>query len=124
MEALKNYSWPGNIRELQNSIEQLKILVEGPEIRLDDLPFNIRMAQGASSNASGGNSSASGPSIAMTLEDLERNHILQMLAFQHGNKTKTAKVLGITIKTLYNKLHRYGLIEGDATAVQNTGHQH
>ena len=45
MEALKAYAWPGNIRELQNTIEQLKILAEGPEIRLEDLPFNIRMAK-------------------------------------------------------------------------------
>jgi DNA-binding NtrC family response regulator len=57
----------------------------------------------------------------MSLEDLERNHILQMLAYQHGNKTKTAKVLGITIKTLYNKLHRYGLLDGTAAAGAASG---
>ena len=124
MEALKNYSWPGNIRELQNAIEQLKILVEGPEIRLDDLPFNIRMsAQTAANNNSSTKTSPAGNalhgmSIAMTLEDLEKNHILQMLSFQHGNKTKTAKLLGITIKTLYNKLHRYGLLESSVDMVQ------
>ena len=89
MNALKSYSWPGNIRELQNTIEQLRILVEGNEIRLEDLPFNIRMAQttaaqpGQSQSATGGQST-----IAMSLEDLERNHILQMLAYQHGNKTR------------------------------------
>ncbi|MCO5143727.1 MAG: sigma-54-dependent Fis family transcriptional regulator [Oligoflexia bacterium] len=109
VEALKNYGWPGNIRELQNTVEQLKILVDGPEIRLEDLPFNIRMAKGKA-NEDGSNSSNQ-TSIAMTLEDLEKNHILQMLAYQQGNKTKTAKVLGITIKTLYNKLHRYGLLD-------------
>jgi transcriptional regulator with GAF, ATPase, and Fis domain len=116
MEAMKAYAWPGNIRELQNTIEQLKILAEGPEIRQEDLPFNIRMAK--SSNGSGNPSSGNGNghAIAMTLEDLERNHILQMLAYQHGNKTKTAKLLGITIKTLYNKLHRYGLLESEASA--------
>ena len=113
MEALKHYAWPGNIRELQNSIEQLKILAEGPEIKLDDLPFNIRMAHGsAQQSGHAAISNASGSvAVAMTLEDLEKNHILQMLAYQHGNKTKTAKVLGITIKTLYNKLHRYGILE-------------
>jgi transcriptional regulator with GAF, ATPase, and Fis domain len=119
MEAMKSYAWPGNIRELQNSIEQLKILAEGPEIRLEDLPFNIRMAR-SNNNSSSGSSlhqgASSGATIAMTLDDLEKNHILQMLSYQHGNKTKTAKVLGITIKTLYNKLHRYGLLESDATA--------
>jgi two-component system response regulator HydG len=111
MNALKNYSWPGNIRELQNTIEQLRILVEGSEIRLEDLPFNIRMAQTQAQQPGQAASTGGGNTIAMSLEDLERNHILQMLAYQHGNKTKTAKVLGITIKTLYNKLHRYGLLE-------------
>ena len=115
MQALKNYSWPGNIRELQNTIEQLRILVEGNEIRLEDLPFNIRMAPAitAQSSALSGGAGSSSHTIAMSLEDLEKNHILQMLAFQHGNKTKTAKVLGITIKTLYNKLHRYGMLDGN-----------
>ncbi|MGZ3705854.1 MAG: sigma 54-interacting transcriptional regulator, partial [Bdellovibrionota bacterium] len=122
MNALKNYAWPGNIRELQNMIEQLRILVEGNEIRLEDLPFNIRMAQSNALQSGVGNGgTGSGNTIAMSLEDLERNHILQMLAYQHGNKTKTAKVLGITIKTLYNKLHRYGLLAGDAAAGAASG---
>lgn len=121
MEAFKNYAWPGNIRELQNSIEQLKILAEGPEIKIDDLPFNIRMAQGQNSS---GQTANQGVQIAMTLDDLEKNHILQMLSYQHGNKTKTAKVLGITIKTLYNKLHRYGLLEGDQVVVAESSQQH
>ncbi|MGE3261882.1 MAG: sigma 54-interacting transcriptional regulator [Bacteriovoracia bacterium] len=119
MEAMKHYAWPGNIRELQNTIEQLKILVEGSEIRIEDLPFNIRMSQSSNTNASTQNN-ASQHTIAMTLEDLEKNHILQMLAYQHGNKTKTAKVLGITIKTLYNKLHRYGLLETSPAMVEQS----
>jgi len=123
MTALKSYSWPGNIRELQNMIEQLRILVEGNEIRLEDLPFNIRMAQSSSAQNTHGSSGASGHTVAMSLEDLERNHILQMLAYQHGNKTKTAKVLGITIKTLYNKLHRYGLLESKNGEVDATGEE-
>jgi transcriptional regulator with GAF, ATPase, and Fis domain len=124
MEAMKAYSWPGNIRELQNTIEQLKILAEGPEIRLEDLPFNIRMASSRNPDAQAPGAAGGGGSmaIAMTLDDLERNHILQMLAYQHGNKTKTAKVLGITIKTLYNKLHRYGLLENDSPAEKVVQH--
>jgi transcriptional regulator with GAF, ATPase, and Fis domain len=122
MEAMKAYPWPGNIRELQNTIEQLKILAEGPEIRLEDLPFNIRMAKSNAAPGMNPGGGQSGNTIAMTLEDLERNHILQMLAYQHGNKTKTAKVLGITIKTLYNKLHRYGLVESEAAAAKSVQH--
>jgi DNA-binding NtrC family response regulator len=48
--------------------------------------------------------------IDLPLEEVEKNHILRSLTYHHGNKTKTAQTLGITIKTLYNKLHRYGVI--------------
>ena len=49
MEVFQNYAWPGNIRELQNTIERLKILAEGPEIKLEDVPFAIRAPKDASS---------------------------------------------------------------------------
>jgi two-component system response regulator HydG len=103
VEVFQNYDWPGNIRELQNTIERLKILAENNEIRLDDVPFTIRMPKnkGESSNDF---------SIDLPLEEVEKNHILRSLTYHHGNKTKTAQTLGITIKTLYNKLHRYGVI--------------
>ena len=48
--------------------------------------------------------------VEMTLGDLEKKHICRTLSFLGGNKTKTAKTLGITVKTLYNKLHSYGMI--------------
>lgn len=103
MEVFQNYDWPGNIRELQNTIERLKILAENNEIKLDDIPFGIRMPK--SKNES------SDFTFDMPLEDVEKNHILRTLTYNHGNKTKTAQSLGITIKTLYNKLHRYGVIQ-------------
>jgi transcriptional regulator with GAF, ATPase, and Fis domain len=103
LEAFAGYDWPGNIRELQNTIERLKILSDNNEIRLEDVPFEIRMP----------NSKADTTEFAvdMPLEDVEKNHILRTLAYNQGNKTKTAQSLGITIKTLYNKLHRYGIIQ-------------
>lgn len=107
-ELLENYDWPGNIRELQNTIERLKILAEDNEIRIDDIPFNIRMPK---ARAADGIHSGSEFSVDMSLDELERHHILKILAYHHGNKTKTASTLGVTIKTLYNKLHRYGLIK-------------
>ena len=58
-------------------------------------------------------------SLDMSLDELERNHILRALAYNHGNKTKTAQSLGVTIKTLYNKLHRYGILKPqDTTAAE------
>jgi transcriptional regulator with PAS, ATPase and Fis domain len=101
-DAFQNYDWPGNIRELQNTIERLKILAENNEIKLDDIPFTIRNPK---SRIETGDFS-----LEMPLDDVEKNHILRTLAYNHGNKTKTAHSLGITIKTLYNKLHRYGVL--------------
>lgn len=103
IDALQGYDWPGNIRELQNTIERMKILAENHEIRLDDVPSNIRLPQ-----------SKTDPTefaVDLPLEDIEKQHILRTLAYYQGNKTKTAQSLGITIKTLYNKLHRYGVFK-------------
>ena len=103
-------AWSGNIRELQNTIERLKILAENNEIRLEDIPFGIRMPK---SRVDQGDFS-----VDMPLDEVEKGHILRTLAYNHGNKTKTAQSLKITIKTLYNKLHKYGVIapSGQPTA--------
>jgi transcriptional regulator with GAF, ATPase, and Fis domain len=103
MDVLANYDWPGNIRELQNTIERMKILSENNEIKLDDIPFSIRVPKNRTETTDF--------SMDMPLEEVEKNHILRTLTYNHGNKTKAAHSLGITIKTLYNKLHRYGVIQ-------------
>jgi two-component system response regulator HydG len=107
-EILQNYDWPGNIRELQNTIERMKILCENHEIRIEDIPFGIRSPK--SSKAESGEYE-----VGMPLDELEKNHILRALTYFQGNKTKTAQSLGITIKTLYNKLHRYGVIQTEGS---------
>lgn len=115
LEVFANYDWPGNIRELQNTIERLKILAENNEIKLEDIPFSIRMPK---VRAESGDFT-----IDMPLEDVEKNHILRTLAYNHGNKTKTAQSLGITIKTLYNKLHRYGILQAPSNGVPSATEQ-
>ncbi len=115
MEVFQNYEWPGNIRELQNSMERLKILAENNEIRLEDIPFNIRMPKTRA------HESGMDVPLDMPLEEVEKNHILRTLAYNQGNKTKTAQSLGITIKTLYNKLHRYGMSPGQPTGGPEAG---
>jgi transcriptional regulator with GAF, ATPase, and Fis domain len=109
LEVLQNYDWPGNIRELQNTIERIKILSEHSEIRMEDLPFNIRMPSGTRKETSEF-------SVELSLEEIEKRHIIRMLSFHQGNKTKTAHALGITIKTLYNKLHRYDMLKPPSEA--------
>ena len=107
-EALLRYDWPGNIRELQNTVERLKILAEHAELRMEDLPFNIRVPK-APAEGAGPGLRTSIP-VGIPLEEVEKSHILQTLDDCRGNKTRAAQQLGITIKTLYNKLHRYGAI--------------
>ncbi len=115
IEVFQNYPWPGNIRELQNTMERLKILVEGPEIRLDDIPVAMRLPKETAH--------LSQFHIETPLEEVEKSHILRSLAFNQGNKTKTALSLGITIKTLYNKLHRYGVFaSNEETPTSNLNH--
>ena len=103
IEILSGYDWPGNIRELQNTIERMKILADNNELKLEDIPFGIRSPKIRQEVAE--------VTAEMTLDDVEKTHILKTLTFQGGNKTKTAHSLGITIKTLYNKLHRYGILQ-------------
>jgi transcriptional regulator with GAF, ATPase, and Fis domain len=121
--VLSRYSWPGNIRELQNTIERMKILADHAELRLEDVPASIRQQvlqapvhDGKTETPIG--NPAQGPVTPsenaafppeMPLEEVERRHILKALDHYAGNKTRTAQVLGITIKTLYNKLQRYGV---------------
>jgi two-component system response regulator HydG len=112
IDVFANYDWPGNIRELQNTIERLKILAENNEIRLEDIPFGIRMPKSRTES--------NDFTVDMPLEAVEKHHILRTLSYNQGNKTKTAQSLGITIKTLYNKLHRYGVIQpGVSEAIEN-----
>lgn len=103
MGVLLKYDWPGNIRELQNLCERLQILADGEEIQMSDLPDSILSPDCRTT--------IDDYDPSMTLNDLERRHIIKALNYFEGNKTQAANALGITIKTLYNKLHEYGEFE-------------
>jgi DNA-binding NtrC family response regulator len=96
MTAMSQYYWPGNVRELKNTIERLVVMTEGSSISIEDLPKNIR---GASSTTAEGTESV--------LSGIEKKHILKVLHEKQGNKTLAAEALGISLKTLYNKLKVY-----------------
>jgi len=93
--SLKNYDWPGNIRELANVLERALILSTGNTITLKDLPLTIL---GKSSTL---------PQSVSTLVEIEKNLIEKTLQELNGNKTKTAKTLGISLRNLYRKLEKY-----------------
>lgn len=100
MDLLKRYSWPGNVRELQNTVERFKILVESEVVGENDIPFNVK-------NPSANEGDYFDGSGSFLLEQVEKRHILRVLAYFKGNKTKAANAMGITVKTLYNKLAQY-----------------
>jgi Nif-specific regulatory protein len=108
IKALTEYNWQGNVRELQNVVERAFILSEGAIIEKLHLDQNIQNAE-AKPVIEKQIAVKSAEFKHVTLEELERVHIMSTLENLGGNKTKTAKVLGITVKTLYNKLHSYGV---------------
>jgi DNA-binding NtrC family response regulator len=104
-QKLLDYSWPGNVRELQNAIEYAVVLARQGVIGVKELPAEIQLPA-ALQQAEVVGLPRKG---VQTLDDLERNAILQALAECRGNKKKAAELLGIQRPTLYNKLKRYGI---------------
>lgn len=100
---MQKYDWPGNIRELQNVCERLQILSESETIMASDLPEQIKSPDQKIV--------IDDYDPTMPLHELEKRYILKALNYFEGNKTQAANALGITIKTLYNKLHEYGEFE-------------
>ncbi|HPM80805.1 MAG TPA: sigma-54 dependent transcriptional regulator [Candidatus Anammoximicrobium sp.] len=95
IHLLKSHSWPGNVRELANVIEHATILCDAPPISVEHLPRSF--------NARGVRMPDLGP---VSLRDLEMHAILQSLDRHDGNKTVAAEELGVSLKTLYNKLNQ------------------
>lgn len=104
LEKLTSYFWPGNAHELKNVMERTYILTDGQYIEAAHLPEFAQEVKVEKVEVK--------PQyLEVTLFDLEKKHIIDTLDHLAGNKTRAAKALGITVKTLYNKLHSYGLIE-------------
>jgi Nif-specific regulatory protein len=108
IKSLTEFNWSGNVRELQNVVERAYILAEGSIIEKLHLDQNIQNSEEVKIEVAPVVSKTT-EFLHVTLEELEKNHIMGTLENLGGNKTKTAKVLGITVKTLYNKLHSYGV---------------
>lgn len=107
VDMLLNYDWPGNVRELENAIERAVILLTGEHITEKQLPLNITKKYPDLSTSP----IAAAPVMDGTrsMEEIEKEAILATLKASGGNKSETARRLGITRKTLHNKLKNYGL---------------
>ncbi|WP_153631379.1 sigma-54 dependent transcriptional regulator [Prolixibacter sp. SD074] len=101
------YEWPGNLREMRNIIRRAVLLSKSDEIHREVLPEEIYRNNSESNNHQGDQQSANDLKEVKSLS--EREAILQALEKTRYNKTKTAKLLGIDRKTLYNKLHLYNI---------------
>ncbi len=104
-QKLLDYAWPGNVRELQNTVEYAVVLARQTGIGIKELPAEVQLPTALQQNGR--------PAVprdgVQTLDDVERNAIIQALAQSHGNKKKAAQLLGIQRPTLYNKIKRYAI---------------
>jgi two-component system, NtrC family, response regulator AtoC len=107
LESLKRYRWPGNVRELENAIERAVSLSHGPLLTPDDLPAAIRQASNPTDQKPDIPETAE--SVYLTLEEVEKRHLMRVLKETKGNKVKAAKILGIDRRTLYRMAERFGL---------------
>jgi DNA-binding NtrC family response regulator len=101
MARLVNYDWPGNARELKNVLESIVVMSTSDRIELTDLPANIRGVE------------SSEPSTiihpGMSMEEIEKEAIRKALEDTNGNRTRTAEILKIGLRTLHRKIQKYGL---------------
>lgn len=95
-----NYSWPGNIRELKNIIERAVLLCEGVIIDTEHLPDNLKTTKAVNAPQLGGN---------LTLDEIEKKHIENVLAACNNNRSRAAELLGIHRTTLIKKIKKYNI---------------
>ena len=95
LDMLATYHWPGNIRELKSVITKVLIFAESNVISADDLPRHLSADRKAPVRR------------PKTLEEMEKDHIVAVLAETGGNQSRAAEILGINRKTLYKKIHKF-----------------
>jgi Nif-specific regulatory protein len=105
-DLLLAYSWPGNVRELRNALERAAILADGGLVTGAHLPISLsRPGELAAADGSGAL-----PRGGVDLESLERSYVTQALKQAGNNKSRAAKLLGLTRAQLYSRIEKYGLV--------------
>jgi len=115
LHVFQNYSWPGNVRELRNTLERAVIVCEASVIETKHLPpgFGQGTVRAAASDPD-----AVRLGVGTTVEQAEKLLILKTLEATSNNKTRAAEILGISLKTLHNKLKEYGSAQADVAAAK------
>jgi DNA-binding NtrC family response regulator len=108
MRSLQAYAWPGNVRELRNVLERALLFAEGNVLHPADLALTFR---GAPQSGSLGD-------LSLTLEQVERNHIVRVLEAEHGYVERAAVRLGVPRSSLYQKIKRYGIAVQRSSEIQ------
>ncbi len=116
MDALIAHSWPGNVRELKNAVERAALLSDGGTILPEHLPPEVLASRPAAPPAGPAPSADGEPGtpvltmvLGSTMDEVERETILKTLEYTRGNKTQAAKILGVSLKTMHNKVKKYRL---------------
>ena len=112
----QSYAWPGNVRELRNAVYRCYVMATESEITEDWLPHGDATASGGSSSAASGTATSLQIEIGTPLAEVERKVILATLKHYAGQKEQTAAALGISLKTLYNRLKDYAALLDEAEA--------
>ena len=122
IESLLSYNWPGNVRELENVIERMVVLSDGKQIDREQVPAEIRGAKSRIATIS-----LKLPDDGISLEEIEKEILLQALERHHWNQTRAARYLNLSRKTLIYRMEKFGLAnssnpEGaESASVDRTG---
>jgi DNA-binding NtrC family response regulator len=116
LNQFQNYAWPGNVRELRNTLERAVIVCDGAVIETKHLPPGFGQIAPRATAASDPDAVRLG--VGTTVGEAEKLLILKTLEATSNNKTRAAEILGISLKTLHNKLKEYGSASGDSSRPQ------
>jgi Nif-specific regulatory protein len=103
LELMTRYDWPGNVREMENLIERLAIMVEGPEIDVSDLPSFLHNKSPAPRSCD--------PESLSRLEEMEKKEIVAALERHRWNQSQAAKELGLTLRQIGYRIRKFGLVK-------------
>ncbi len=115
-DAFKKYSWPGNVRELRNVLERAVIMAGEGTIQMAHLPFDFGVSVGSRQPPQVFEPDSVRLPVGTTVGEAEKALIHLTLTHTKNNKTRAAEILGISLKTLFNKLKEYGAQDGEVPA--------